>query len=140
MRYYAKITEQIDNGYLVEFPDLPGCLTEGSTIKKAIKNAKEALNGWLTANCDRDLNIPLAKIRKGKFIYSIPVNLSVAFAIRLRQFRRKKCYTQMQVAKKLEISQQAYAKLELPLKSNPSLKTIQNIGQKLGIEIELVLL
>ena len=34
-------------GYLVEFPDLPGCLSDGATIEDAIANAADALRSWL---------------------------------------------------------------------------------------------
>ena len=30
-------------GYVVSFPDLPGCITEGDNIEEAIQMAKEAL-------------------------------------------------------------------------------------------------
>lgn len=32
-----------NKGYTVTFPDLPGCITEGSDFEEAAKNAKEAL-------------------------------------------------------------------------------------------------
>lgn len=36
-----------EGGYWVEFPDLPGCLTQGETLEEAYKMAKEALALWL---------------------------------------------------------------------------------------------
>jgi len=137
MKYYAKIVKQKDKNYLVEFPDLPGCFTEATTLKSAQSHAKEALNGWLAANCDRDLNIPAPKNKKGKNNYPINVNLCVAFAIKLRLLRKKRKLSQAKIAHQLNISQQAYAKLELPNKTNPSLETIQKIAQCLGIEVDI---
>lgn len=32
-----------EDGYTVTFPDLPGCITEGDTIEKALTMAKDAL-------------------------------------------------------------------------------------------------
>lgn len=32
-----------DGGYCVTFPDLPGCITEGDTLKEAMSMAKDAL-------------------------------------------------------------------------------------------------
>ncbi len=61
MKYFARITKQEPGSYLVEFPELKGCLTEGRTLKDAKQNAVEALNGWLASNCDRNLNIPHPK-------------------------------------------------------------------------------
>lgn len=36
-------------GYLVEFPDLPGCMADGETIDEAITNARDAMECWLEA-------------------------------------------------------------------------------------------
>ena len=50
MRYFAKITKQSEGGYLVVFPELSGCVTEGETLKEAQANAQELLNGWPVRN------------------------------------------------------------------------------------------
>ena len=34
-------------GYLIEFPDLPGCISDGDTIDEAIANGKDALSCWI---------------------------------------------------------------------------------------------
>jgi antitoxin HicB len=34
-------------GYLVEYPDIPGCLSDGETITEAIANGREALRDCL---------------------------------------------------------------------------------------------
>ncbi len=34
-------------GYLIEFPDLPGCISDGETIDEAIANGKDALFCWI---------------------------------------------------------------------------------------------
>lgn len=38
-----------EGGYTVEFPQLPGCVSEGDTFEEAMANAREALAGWLEA-------------------------------------------------------------------------------------------
>ena len=41
---YVALFELIDGAkYFVSFPDLPGCLTQGDSLEKAICNAQEAL-------------------------------------------------------------------------------------------------
>lgn len=35
-----------EHGYWVEFPDLPGCLTEGETLEEAFLMAGDALDCW----------------------------------------------------------------------------------------------
>ena len=34
-------------GYLIEFPDLPGCISDGETIEEAIANGKDAMFCWI---------------------------------------------------------------------------------------------
>ena len=36
-------------GYLVEFPDLPGCMSDGETVEEAIRNGAEAVRDWIAA-------------------------------------------------------------------------------------------
>jgi transcriptional regulator with XRE-family HTH domain len=66
----------------------------------------------------------------------IPVDIKIAFAIHLRRLRMKKGLTQNDVAKRLGISQQAYAKLEIP-DCNPSLETIKRLSDALHVNIDL---
>ena len=36
-------------GYQVEYPDLPGCMSDGETVEEAISNGREALRDCLEA-------------------------------------------------------------------------------------------
>ena len=52
--YYPAVFHE-DNeigGYWVEFPDLPGCFTQGDTIEETIEFSKEALGLYLDTNED----------------------------------------------------------------------------------------
>jgi len=64
--------------------------------------------------------------------------LEYQIAKALIEARIKKGLTQADVAKKLRISQQAYAKLESP-KGNPSLDTLKRISEALDAEVDLKL-
>ena len=44
---YPAIFHKEDESYWVEFPDLKGCNTYGSTIPEAMEMAQEALTGYL---------------------------------------------------------------------------------------------
>ena len=46
-RIYPSKFHKEDNCYWVEFPDLPGCFTQGETLEEAFRMAKEALALWL---------------------------------------------------------------------------------------------
>jgi antitoxin HicB len=41
------LTEEEGDGFLVEYPDLPGCVSDGETLEEAIKNGKDALKCYL---------------------------------------------------------------------------------------------
>jgi antitoxin HicB len=135
MKYYAKLTKQPE-GFLVEFPDLSGCFTEGRTREIALKNASEAMNGWLADSCDRNLNIPHPTVRNGRNYAPVDVELPIAFAICIRRSRARLGMTQSQAAKKLGVSQQAYAKLEAADTANPSLLTIQKLAKVLELTVD----
>lgn len=49
---YPAIFHKDKQGYWVEFPDLPGCNTQGDTIEEAYKMAKEALALYLESAPD----------------------------------------------------------------------------------------
>lgn len=34
-------------GYIAEVPELPGCVSQGKTLDKAIENIKDAIKGYL---------------------------------------------------------------------------------------------
>ena len=44
-------------GYVVSFPDLPGCLSYGETIEEAVKNAADAKAAWLKAAIEDGISI-----------------------------------------------------------------------------------
>lgn len=35
------------DGYYVDVPSLPGCMSQGKTVEEAIDNVKDAIRGWL---------------------------------------------------------------------------------------------
>lgn len=46
-----------EGGYVVSYPDLPGCLTCGETIEAAIVNAIDAKKVWLEAALEDGITI-----------------------------------------------------------------------------------
>ena len=38
-----------EGGYVVRYPDLPGCITTGKTKNDALANAEDAKQSWLKA-------------------------------------------------------------------------------------------
>lgn len=126
-----------DKAYLVEFPDLPGCVTEGETLDAAKHNAKEALTGYLASVFERSLKIPSPSSPKGKHVYHIEPEPEVALPILLRKLRETKKLTQGDIARVLGISYQAYQRLEKPGKSNPTLKTLERLAKVFDKDLRL---
>lgn len=125
--YPAKIKySKADECYLVEFPDLPGCLTFGDTLEAAKASASEALTGYLESVDLRRIDIPKpSPLKKG--MYAIRPERPVAFAVWLKLKRAEKGLSQKKAAELMNINFQSYQKFENPRKSNPTLRTIEKI-------------
>lgn len=52
------LSEEDGGGYLITFPDLPGCMSDGETIEEAIVNGRDAFSGWMSARADMSKPIP----------------------------------------------------------------------------------
>lgn len=50
--YYAVVHKDADSDYGVSFPDLPGCVSAGSTLDEAVLMAREALSLHLVGMID----------------------------------------------------------------------------------------
>lgn len=58
MPYRMEVVEdQYEGGYVVSFPDLPGCLTCGETIESAVANAMDAKRAWIEAALEDGIEI-----------------------------------------------------------------------------------
>ncbi len=128
IEYPAKIKHsKADNCYLVEFPDLPGCLTYGDTLEEAREMAAEALSGYLESIDLRKMDIPSPSSLKGKNVYYISPEPKTAFAVWMKLKRIEKGLTQQKAAKLLGINFQSYQKYENPKRANPTLTTLRKI-------------
>ncbi|HVN73347.1 MAG TPA: type II toxin-antitoxin system HicB family antitoxin [Methanoregula sp.] len=52
MQLKVVITKGEDGWYVVTVPSLPGCISQGRTLKDAKKNIKEAISLWLEPDED----------------------------------------------------------------------------------------
>lgn len=61
-------------GYVVEFPDLPGCVTEGHSLEEALEMGTDAASGWVLDELEDGNKIPDAsdmaniKVPSGSFV------------------------------------------------------------------------
>jgi antitoxin HicB len=130
MEFFAKIRAE-GRDYLVSFPDFPNINTYGSTLAEAKAAAQEALNGALESDFERGYSLPYPSKHSGKRGYhAVPVFPHIEIAYALKKMRSR--HTQTEIARKLGISYQAYQKLENPRRCNPTVKTLERIGEVLG--------
>lgn len=47
-----------EGGYTVYVPSLPGCVSEGDTYEEALKNIREAIEGWIEVSQEFGDTIP----------------------------------------------------------------------------------
>lgn len=58
MSYRMEIVEdQDEGGFVVSYPDLPGCITRGETIESAVANALDAKRAWMEAALEEGIEI-----------------------------------------------------------------------------------
>jgi predicted RNase H-like HicB family nuclease len=53
-----------DDAYVVDVPELPGCMAHGDTQAQALENAQEAISHWLQTAKEFDDPIPEPKGRR----------------------------------------------------------------------------
>jgi predicted RNase H-like HicB family nuclease len=56
-----------DGRYVVEVPELPGCMADGESYEEAIKNANIIISEWIETARDLGREIPHPK---GRLIYA----------------------------------------------------------------------
>jgi len=56
-----------DQAYIVEVPELPGCMADGPTYQKAVSNAETIIAEWIETA--KELGRPIPK-PKGKLMYA----------------------------------------------------------------------
>ena len=64
--YYMKLSYKMEinsdtseQGYVISFPELPGCITCGETLESALANAEDCKREWLTAALEMKISIPI---------------------------------------------------------------------------------
>jgi len=58
---------EADEAFLVEVPELPGCMADGSTYQEAVANAERIIEEWIEIAREEGRPIPAPK---GRLIYA----------------------------------------------------------------------
>ncbi len=75
-------------GYLIEFPDLPGCMSDGETIDETIENGKDAVFCWIETAKEFGNEIPKpgsVDVFNGLWVQQIPEYIHVQILQRAEQ-------------------------------------------------------
>lgn len=75
------LTKEEGGGYLVTFPDLPGCMADGATVEDAIQEAVDAERSYLATI--KELGIEAAPA-SGKFVLRVPKSLHARLAAKAK--------------------------------------------------------
>lgn len=56
-----------DNAFIVEVPELPGCMADGETVEQAVANAEIVIGEWIEVAKERGQEVPEPK---GRLLYA----------------------------------------------------------------------
>lgn len=76
-------------GYMITFPDLPGCMSDGETLEEVLVNGRDAFNSWIAAQVDmgREIPEPTHYDEEGKpikFVQRLPRSLHASLQARAK--------------------------------------------------------
>lgn len=85
----APLSEDDGGGYMIMFPDLPGCISDGETMDEVLANGRDAFNSWIAAQADMKRQIPAPthydeEGKPVKFVQRLPRSLHASLQARAR--------------------------------------------------------
>lgn len=92
---YAHIVSPLSmadgGGFLLTFPDLPGCMADGETEAEAVINGRDAFAAWVSARADAGKPIPAPAYQpepvpevSGRFVTRLPKSVHAKLAQRAK--------------------------------------------------------
>jgi len=69
------LSKEEGGGYLVEYPDIPGCMSDGETIEEAIANGREALRDCIAVFQESGRKVPKPGIDAAQWRQRLPRTL-----------------------------------------------------------------
>lgn len=82
------ISEEDGGGYLISFPDLPGCVADGETPEEAFHQAEDAMLAWMRTAKEFGDPIPKPSIPSsysGQWRMRAPKSLHAALAFQAKE-------------------------------------------------------
>jgi antitoxin HicB len=69
------LSKEEGGGYLVEYPDIPGCMSDGETVEEAIGNGREALRDCIAVFQESGRKVPKPGIQAAQWRQRLPRTL-----------------------------------------------------------------
>ena len=92
MHEITPLPEEDGGGFLITFPDLPGCMADGESMEETIANGREAFVAWISAVADMGRPVPKPTAKpvelieaSGKFVARLPKSLHARLAARAKK-------------------------------------------------------
>ena len=63
---YLAIVKPEEGGFVGDFPDLPGCVSEGETIDETLDMLGDAMGGYLAAHLNSSKSLPPKNYKRGQ--------------------------------------------------------------------------
>jgi len=138
LQYAAKLTPGLpeEGGYTVTFRDVPEAITEGDTLKDALKYASEALELALEHYLDeRRISPAPTPPEEGEYLVALPMSLSLKCALLNEMIRQD--VRPAELARRLKTSKQEINRLTT-LSHATKVDRIAEAFHALGKELTIV--
>jgi antitoxin HicB len=79
------LSEEEGGGYLIEYPDLPGCMSDGETAVEALHNGQDAVQAYLKDMQASGESIPISSSKaSGQWRQRAPRSIHARLTVRAR--------------------------------------------------------
>ncbi len=79
------LTEEDGAGFAIEYPDLPGCISDGDSPEEALRNGADAVRAYVRSCVKHGDPIPKATKASGQWRQRVPRSLHARLVTKARQ-------------------------------------------------------
>jgi antitoxin HicB len=79
------LAEEDGGGFAIEYPDLPGCISDGSTPEEALKHGSDAVKAYLRSCIKHGDAVPKPSAASGQWRQRVPRSLHARLVAKARE-------------------------------------------------------
>ena len=79
------LSEPDGGGFAIEYPDLPGCISDGKTPEEALRNGADAVKAYLSSCVKHGDPIPTVNEASGQWRQRVPRSLHARLVLKARE-------------------------------------------------------